>query len=207
MSFLDQFPELQDPSLRLRETVENNGWHNRDTVYRHTLSVFRNLVHDLELGFVADESVRVRLNEQLDSRVGRISRRDTLLVAALFHDIAKPDTIVKSENGQDACPDHEARSSGKARKILTGHGFDEADIDRICEIVAYHSFPHGITNPGFSVEARQKLQAKAEEDHGDIFPELMLLGLADTQGSQLRDNNPAEFAHRIESYYRIIGSV
>lgn len=212
MSFLDQFPELLDPNLRLRETVENNGWHNRDTVYSHTLSVFRNLIHDLELGFVADESVRVRLNEQLGLTVGKISRRDTLLVAALFHDVAKPDTIVKDKNGQDACPNHEAKSADKARQILTGRGFDEADISRICAIIAYHSLPHGITNPDFSEENSQKILVVAQnlkpgQDQADIFPELMLLGLADTQGSQLPDNNPVEFALRVESYYRIIRSV
>lgn len=206
-SLIDQFPELGGPELGLRETVENGSWHNNETVHEHSLSVFRNLSNDLELGFIQDERTRDRLNRQLSSIVGRISRRDTLLVAALLHDVGKPDTIVRDENGQDACPNHEAKGAEKARFILQSHDFDDADISRICEIVANHAFPHGITNPNFRVEDRQKILDVAKNDHGDILLELMLLGLADTEGSQLLDNNPAEFAARVDEYYAIIGSL
>lgn len=212
MSLLDQFPELKDPGLRLMETIENNGWHSHDSVWGHTQSVFRNLLKDLELDFVQESGVKTRLNERLNARVGRISRRDALSVAVLFHDIGKPETIIKDKSGQDVCPNHEVKSADKARQILIGRGFDEADISRICAIIAYHALPHGITNPDFSEENRKKILSVAQNlkpspDQADIFPELMLMGLADTQGSQLSDNNPAEFIARLEKYYEIVNSL
>lgn len=210
---VNQFPELQGPELRLKETIENNDWHDNDSVYDHTISVFGNLLRDLEFSFISNESVRLHLNEQLNSTVGKTSRREILLMAAIFHDIAKAETIIKNENGLDACPNHEAKSAERARQILTDHNFDEADISRICAIVAYHAIPHGITNPDLKDEDRKKIHTIAknlkpnQEDQGDIFLELMLLGLADTQGSQLQDKNAEEFDERVERYYAIIGSL
>lgn len=45
---------------------------------------------------------------------------------------------------------------------------------------------------------------RLEEEYKDIFVELILLGMADTLGSQLKRNKPDEFKFRINFYKKII---
>lgn len=62
------------------------------------------------------------------------------------------------------------------------------------EIIRYHGEIHAILDL-----KNNEINEKFELEH-HIFIELILLAMADTLGSQLKDNNPDDFKFRIDFY-------
>ncbi len=74
------------------------------------MAVLRALV---ELYHQASPGLRRYLREKVDCQ----SRGKLLFLAAVLHDIAKPEVIARTGQGT-ACPDHEARGAKKVAPIL-----------------------------------------------------------------------------------------
>ncbi len=102
-----------------------------------------------------------------------------MLWAGLLHDIGKKDSI----------PDHVLIGARKARKILTRLKFSQPEINYIVTIIKLH----GKTTDLNQVENLRR-------QHPKIFKDLMIFGLADTQSSQLKQNNPQDYQHRVNFY-------
>ncbi len=65
--------------------------------------------------------------------------REYMKIAALIHDIGKPDTYSEDEKGMGHFYDHASAGSVKAEKLLRRMKTDGAMLRRICAIVKYHS--------------------------------------------------------------------
>ena len=79
--------------------------------------------------------------------------------------------------------------SGKEKVIVT-------------DIIKYHGKIHPIlSSKNTNIE---KQFADFKQRHHDIFIELILLGMSDTFGSQLKENNIKEYNFRRDFYRRII---
>jgi len=82
--------------------------------------------------------------------------------------------------------------------------FDLSKKERaiVRNIIKYHGEIHPILNSkNIDIE---KQFADFKQRYHDIFIELILLGMSDTFGSQLRDNNIEEYNFRSNFYRRII---
>jgi len=180
--------------FELKNCVENNSWHNDDPVFNHTLSVLEELEKLLN-------TVNNKINSYLNQTIDSYSKRDLLFLATLFHDIAKTDTFAE-ENNVTSCPQHEEIGSKKVRKILDRFDLSEQEKVIVVNLVKYHGEIHPILSSK-NDNLKEQL-ADFETKHHDIFTELILLGMSDTSGSQLKENNIDEYNFRIDYYRRII---
>lgn len=190
----NQFQKELPEFFELKNFVENNSWHNSDSVFNHTLAVLEELEKLLK-------NINNKINSYLNQKIDEHTRKELLFLGALFHDIAKSNTLVKNGNST-SCPKHEEAGSEKVQTILNRFDLSEREKAIVVKIVKYHGEIHTILDP-----KNEKIEEQYEEFKSacrDIFTELILLAMADTLSSQLKDNNPAEFKFRIDFYKRII---
>ncbi len=188
--FQNELPEF----FELEKFIESNPWHNNDSVFNHTLAVLEELEKLLK-------NINNKINSYLNKKVDEHTKRELLFLGTLFHDIAKSDVLVKNGNST-SCPKHEEVGSEKVKSILNRFDLSAREKAMVVNIVKYHGEIHIILNPNNDKIDEQF--AKFNSERHDIFTELILLAMADTLGSQLKDNNPDEFTFRINFYKRII---
>jgi len=117
------------------------------------------------------------------SHLKKYSPNNLLLWAGLLHDIGKKESIAN----------HVLIGACQARKILTRLKFSQQDINYIVTVVRLH---------GKTTDLNQA--EKLKQTYPEIFNDLMLFGLADTQGSHLKQNNPQDYHFRVNFYKKLI---
>lgn len=107
------------PELAALRGVEQSRFHHKD-VYGHTLEVLQSTI-DLETdpgAALGQEHVRV-LREFLDEPLADdLTHGQALRFGALLHDIAKPVTADRTEDGYISFFDHDRRGAAMSREIL-----------------------------------------------------------------------------------------
>lgn len=98
-----------------------------------------------------------------------------LRLAALLHDIAKPETFTMGEDGIGHFYGHDERGAQMAQDILERLKYDRATIDRVVHLVREHMFPDNM-----GAKAIRRFIARVGADH---IPDLLQLRLADIAGS------------------------
>jgi hypothetical protein len=188
--FKNELPEL----FELKKTIENNKWHKNDSVFNHTVTVLEELKKLLK-------NIKNKLNSYLNEKINAHTRRELLFLGALFHDIAKNDTLEK-KGDYTSCPGHEEVGSRKIESILDRFDLSKKEKTIVVQIVRVHGKLHIILEPQNNSFKEQYEGFKSE--YKDIFMESVLLAMADTLGSQLKDKEPEEFKFRIRFYKEII---
>ena len=195
-------PEL----YHLKDLFEENAWHNHDQVFIHVLKVFTNTKKALKLDFI-DKKQKILLKKHLKQKIVNRSRQELVLWSALLHDIAKPETFKQNPDNSTICANHEAQGAKKTRKILKRLNFPQKEINWLAEIVTIHGQPHEIIDPQKNSQTLKKDFSQLQQKHPQVFIELLLLSLADTQSAQLKQNNPSEYNFRIKSYKQLLNQL
>lgn len=190
----NQFQEELPEFFELKNFIENNGWHNNDSVFNHTLTVLEELEKLLK-------TINNKINSYLNQKIDNYTKKDLLFLGTLFHDIAKSDSFVESDEST-SCLKHEELGGEKVKSILNRFDLSDREKGIVVRIVKYHGEIHVILEPKNDKLEEQYQKFKSERH--DIFMELILLAMADTLGSQLKDNNPEEFNFRIDFYKKVI---
>ena len=139
---------------------------------------------------------------QISEKVKKYSWDDLLTLAALFHDIGKPETFAPFGE-ETKFPGHEAKGSEKARKILEQFDLDEPEKEIVVELIGRHGDIHLITSPENLSRDEQLAALREESPHIGVC--LLLIGMADTLGSDLGTLHQEEFQDRIACYRRELG--
>jgi len=135
---LEEFiPEL----YKLEDIVENNPWHNKESVFDHTMSVLSNLEKIIK-------NSKKGTKQALNKIIEKHSRKDLLKVATLLHDIGKKETIADLGGGARSCPGHEKKGAQKAKKILKRLNLPSKELKIITDIVRNHGAIHDIIGLG-----------------------------------------------------------
>ncbi len=179
---IEAIPEFYE----LEEIVENNDWHINQSVFKHTLSVLKNL-NNLFRKYTFE------FGKPLNAKISKYSRKQLLFIAALLHDIAKKETI-KNHKRFTECPHHEAKGAVKARKILMRFDLSQKEKDFVIKIIRKHGLTHKLP------VSNGKYFAAFKKRNEDIFLELILLAIADMQGTMLKIRSPDDFKKRFEFY-------
>jgi len=179
-------PELYE----LKNVFENNQWHH-ETTFEHILLVlreFENIASDHRIDF---------LNEKIDNH----TKFDLLKIAILLHDISKNDTLQIAEDKTTSFPSHEEYGAKKSKVILNRFELTENEARFIIAVIGNHGAPHNIL--GYRENSDQKLD-ELKNQIPEIYRETMLVAVADTMGSKMKQNNPNEFDFRIGKYKKIL---
>ena len=213
---LDRFPEVR----RLDAVVENNKWHKDDNELTHTENVYEKTQEALNFDFITDPDKREAFKNYFAVKVDEqgTTRGDVLKLAALLHDISKadPDSVdIQEETGHNYFPGHDVRGAGIARGILEnrnanfrnekfdGDFYEPAVIDRVDKLIRYHLEYHLTKNP----EERSTETKEQRRKNPEIFADLLVLSMADMQGSHLDRLIPDEFKERMKHYHRELNAL
>lgn len=188
----EDLPELYE----LKEVIENSSWHTNDSVFDHTLRVLEKLKGTIES---SPERIKIHLQKKLNKN----TRKQLLFLSALFHDIAKKETLAK-DGETTKCLGHEERGAEKVKPILDRIDISPREKEIIVRLIKHHGEPHQIANP--ENETRKKDLQNLKSDFSDIFLELFLLAKADVPGGQLKENKLEEFDSRIKFLEKSIDS-
>lgn len=147
-------------------------WHKEGSPLEHTKMVLKNAIWYLSHGGFS-EHVPIK-----GSKCGKV-----FLLAALFHDIGKPQATIE-KNGDYTCPFHGEIGSGIARRLL----FDE-DIDvreAVCFMVRKHMVMHNLSNYKDPLKIKKELayfDACFYRDSLVTWDMMCALSLCDEMGS------------------------
>jgi putative nucleotidyltransferase with HDIG domain len=184
--FEKTIPELYE----LESVIQNNPWHDNDSVLNHTLSVVTEL--NKLLGNISDE-----IKKYLNGKIVNYSRKELLILAGILHDIGKKEVLE-----DPVFLGHEKIGAEKLRNILPRFDLTEKEREFAIKIVRNHDFIHAISR----LEDADIKWSEFKKQNPDIFIEIALLTKADILGSQLKNNMPAEFDFRIDFVSKIIDS-
>lgn len=163
---------------RMCETAQNHPAHYAN-VGRHSLDAtcFAKKVTEYsgDCGFTAEEFRYLRL-------------------AALFHDVGKPECRSTDEEGIDHFRGHAEAGAEEVKKILRRLKSDNATIDTVSRLVRWHTYP-------FVAEERP-LRRAMYKIGGDLFPLLFELRRADLEAhaEPYRTEGP-EILHKVWQVY------
>lgn len=108
--------------------------------------------------------------------VGKTDCKLELRLAALFHDIGKPQTFVIDEKGQGHFYGHQKVSSKLCKKILQRLKFDNKTIEKVCILV----YEHMNRNTSMKIKTIKKFITRVGIDN---LQELFKLQIADIKAS------------------------
>ncbi|PWD51115.1 CCA tRNA nucleotidyltransferase [Serinibacter arcticus] len=145
-------PEV--PAMRL----EIDEHHRHKDVYTHSLTVL-------------DQAIALETGPD-----GAVPGPDLVLrLAALLHDIGKPDTRRNEPGGRVSFHHHEIVGAKLARKRLKALKFDKATTEAVCDLIALHLRFHGYGESGWTDSAVRRYVT----DAGPLLERLHRLTRAD----------------------------
>ncbi len=184
-------PELYE----LSEVVENNLSHSNEPTLTHIISVRKELEILLK---DAKESVKDYLSLKIDFH----SRGELLLLASVFHDIGKKETITK-QGKESSFPGHEEVSADKVKKILQRFALSDGEKDFVVRTIKYHGLLYDL--PEQSNSDIEKEISELRKKQSDIYLAVILHTKADLLSNQLKDNNPEAFKSRLDFFDGLLG--
>ena len=166
---------LQEIHLLFTLLPELKGLEDLDQNEHHHLNVLSHLVLVIDKLPWAFEWMARNHQEFFLAQEDRLS----LYYAALFHDIGKQDTYSKNEKGKVHFYDHESFSVQAAERIMERFRFSNLMKIKILHLVRNHM---RILN--LSWETKETALKRLVHQIGDDLPLLVLLTLADKEGSR-----------------------
>lgn len=185
-------PELNS----LKQSIENNGGHNHQTTFNHTVAVMRGLETLFQAVFLTPAD-RVTLAQYLAQKIETHTRKDLLRLLVLVHDLAKPNAMVTNLDGTTGCPGHELLSAARVQEFQDRFELKRSEVAWVQQLVRLHGEPHQLLTLGLAKPAEQiKIADTFVTAVGDGALELVLMVHADLLGGDLATLNPQEFEAR-----------
>lgn len=186
------FPEFYNQA----NVIENNLWHNNQSVFDHVIGVYEGLETLLQFKEL-DPPQKTFLTKYLSDLLKNSSRRDILKVATLLHDIAKTDTLIISADGTTRCSGHELIAAERVKRFSVRFNLDKQDEQYVQRIVRYHGLISDFLNLIIVNGNKEKYLRIFKETVGDVAIELVLLMHADLLGSDLKKRDKKAYDDRI----------
>ena len=82
-------------------------------------------------------------------------RNLVLRLAALLHDVSKPDTRILTDEGGATFYGHDKKGSRVARRVLQRLRYSNQIVDQVCLLVDKHMFTTGVTDKGVRILIRR----------------------------------------------------
>lgn len=138
--------------------------------------------------------------------VGALEKRDdeALLLAALLHDCAKPDTFTLDEDGRGHFVGHDRLGAEKAGRIMRARlSLPAAVVERVEVFVRFHELQSYNLRVLTRLARRVGEEVKDDAEVFDVLEELLWLRRADVMGQGENEQTPERLA-RIERGFGIL---
>jgi len=107
----------------MQQTMQDQEWHPEGDVWTHTL-------------MVVDEASRVLREINVDDE-----KKIVIMLAALLHDVGKPETTFVNADNRVISPGHEAVGKVKAKEFLEKINVPNEIKEKVLKLVIYHMIP------------------------------------------------------------------
>ncbi len=135
--------------LKLKDVVENNPWHDNETVYDHLLKTYNIARQQIKGEFIENKEAKKLFLEFVNSEFENTKLSDIMLITAILHDCGKllyykEGEIEKSlrhvnELGIVRMPGHEYFGSTIVINFLKDTGINNKIIERIAKVIRLHN--------------------------------------------------------------------
>ena len=192
------------PEIGTMKGVDQNRWHSRD-VWGHCLATIleiETIIGDPELFFPGRT---IELADYFSEPLGGGWTRGSLAkLAALVHDVGKPETRVVGPDGQASFYGHENTGAeifaSMGRRILLGK--KAARFGRL--LIKNHM---RLLSLAVSRAVTKRAVARLYRDTGDALPGLIVLGLADTRAGRTDERRESESIRVIDEVLSIVDEI
>lgn len=140
---------LQNPLfLKLKDVVENNGYHDHEDAYSHSIKIKDIALKEISGDFITNPTAKKDFTDFVEQDFHGFKRRDIMILISLVHDIGKilgvrengqtKSLLVRNESGATSCPGHEYWGSTIIPLLLKDLSLPIAVIEYIAAVVKNH---------------------------------------------------------------------
>lgn len=206
----ESYHEAFAPIRDLEQVIENNEWHQRQSVFDHSIATFRAIRPTLDIALPELSSFvdqRQRIAQYASSRVnGDHVRADLLSFSALFHDAGKTTTLVMTPDGKTSCPDHAKESAQIFGRVRDLFEVSWREGEYVQNIIAHHhdadAFIDTTGTSKFESEVRTFFTVNRE-----IVIDLLLFYIADFEGCKTCEKIKRLKKQHYEVVFGLIGEL
>lgn len=189
------------PELGRAKGVTQDRFHHLD-VWGHSffaLNCLEEILSDLKRFFPGHiRAIMGHIDQELQAGV---SRRTALKLAALLHDVGKPEARFVDGGGRIRFFEHQKMGAEVAGQALRRLRLAERPVVLVQKLIREH------LRPGFLAEAggaTEKAISRLLRDMGDSLPELALLSVADRMAMRGEASTEAGFARQLAVCRRLV---
>lgn len=134
--------------LKLKNVVENNGYHDHEPVYDHLIKTKNIALKEIKGDFITSPEAKKLFLEFVNEDFQGMKRTDIMILIALLHDIGKilyvkedhhsRSIVVTDSSGITSIPGHEYWGSTIVAEMLQGLTLNPEVITYIANIVGLH---------------------------------------------------------------------
>ena len=166
------FPEL----LPLRDTWQ--VYYGRQNLLEHTLLAVKKLHYLVEN--LSDIEFLAPYRKYFEDYISDRKWRAIMMLGALFHDVAKPATLTKDEEGKTHFYGHDKEGCRIFEKIAERLKFSNFEKETICQFIRSHMHPHLIARES---DRTKRAVNRYLRKLGDLAFPLILFAFADAMAS------------------------
>ena len=158
--------EIHPEFVKLMETPQDPEWHPEGDVWVHTL-------------MVVDQAAIICKKNKLNPETAL-----TIMMAALCHDIAKPEKTFTNEQGRIVSPGHEHAGGEPAEKLMQNIGVSKDIIAKVVPLVKNHMAPSALYRSMLKGDpiTQGALKRLAERLQPATISELVMVCESDSRG-------------------------
>lgn len=140
---------VQNPLfLQLKNTIENNTYHNQEDAHSHSIKTKNIALGAIKGDFIKNPDAKQKFLEFVNGDFNGMKRSEIMVFVALLHDIGKilntkndnktHSILVTDPRGNTACPGHEYWGSTIINEVLKGLSLNKKIVEYIANIVKLH---------------------------------------------------------------------
>lgn len=148
---IDNFIEkiLQNPLfLKLKNVVENNGYHDHEDVYSHSIKTKDIALREIKGDFITNLEAKKAFLQFINEDFHGFKRADVMILIALLHDIGKILSVKEDSNihpllvtnaqSITSCPGHEYWGSTIVAEVLKDLSLPKEITDYMAAVIRNH---------------------------------------------------------------------
>lgn len=134
--------------LRLKDVVENNAYHDHESVYNHLVKTKDIAKREIKAEFISNPEAKKAFLEFVNEDFYGFKRADLMILIALLHDVGKilsvkeegnlRSIVVTTSEGETIIPGHEYWGSTIVSEFINGLSLPKEAVDYISKVVGLH---------------------------------------------------------------------
>lgn len=128
---------IQNPKfLKLKKVIENNSYHDKESVYNHLIKT-KNIAQDkIKGGFIKNPKAKGSFLQFANEDLDEFKKGDLMILTALLHDIGKlKSKLITNSQGVTSCPNHEYLGSTMVYQLIK---FSSEIMKLIAHVIRNH---------------------------------------------------------------------